>query len=156
MISSFTLIGHSWGGDVGTEMCVIDEATGGRRVDQFINVEGDIHCDNVIMSKTVSIEFAERNPEDFAKWLDFRHALADLVARFPNAELFDFQTTFRTKNPKTDIKVIVTRKSLAFSFSFCTICLGSRSIWFFHQYVHIVWKKCLSLDHETRQIRRSL
>lgn len=30
--------------------------------------------------------------EDFAKWLAFRQALANLAARFPNAELFDFQT----------------------------------------------------------------
>lgn len=66
-IQRLILIGHSWGGDVGTNMCAIDAEEG--RIKKFINVEGDIHCGNVIMSKRVCEVFKNSTLEDFENWL---------------------------------------------------------------------------------------
>lgn len=65
-LSSVTLIGHSWGGDVGTEMCLLDEREG--LIKKFINVEGAVHCENNILSRKVNHKSDELDALDFKKW----------------------------------------------------------------------------------------
>ncbi|MGD8781497.1 MAG: alpha/beta fold hydrolase [Ignavibacteria bacterium] len=65
-IRDFCLIGHSWGGDVRTLMCKQDKDM---RVKKYINVEGDVHTGNVIMSEIVSEKFNKLPLGEFKQWL---------------------------------------------------------------------------------------
>lgn len=65
-IESCILIGHSWGGDVGTLLCSIDN---GHTVRQFINVEGGVHVENILLSKIITKKYQEYNVSDFNLWV---------------------------------------------------------------------------------------
>lgn len=65
-LSNIILIGHSWGGDVGTAMCLQDQGTG--LIKSFINVEGAIHCENNILSREVNSKLDELDALNFEKW----------------------------------------------------------------------------------------
>lgn len=64
-LENIILIGHSWGGDVGTQLCLREGGT----IDFFFNIEGDLHTDNVIMSTEAALAFKEKNKEEFQRWL---------------------------------------------------------------------------------------
>lgn len=65
-ISNFVLVGHSWGGDIGTFMCMLDTD---HRIEKYINIESDLHRDNIIMSLDVSRAFSELTEDQFETWL---------------------------------------------------------------------------------------
>ncbi len=78
-VQRFSLVGHSWGGDIGTEMCAVDEG----RIEKYANVEGDVHVGNLIMSNQTQEAFAKLSKEDFEKWL-YQGGFPDLYGGLPH------------------------------------------------------------------------
>lgn len=59
------LIGHSWGGAVGTIVCSL----AGDIIQHYLNVEGDLHLDNVAISYFASKVFRLHDQNFFREWL---------------------------------------------------------------------------------------
>nr|WP_275440594.1 alpha/beta fold hydrolase [Vibrio sp. Of7-15] len=60
------LLGHSWGGDTSTLVCKYDE-TG--IVRGFINAEGGVHEENIILSQIIAETYSELGGDEFSKWV---------------------------------------------------------------------------------------
>lgn len=85
-ISNFVLLGHSWGGDIGTSMCMMDAD---HRIEKYVNIESDLHRDNIIMSLDVSKAFSELSEHQFEIWLK--------ASQLPES----FQASYKTSFPQT-------------------------------------------------------
>ncbi|MBW2466854.1 MAG: alpha/beta hydrolase [Deltaproteobacteria bacterium] len=64
-LDKITLVGHSWGGDVGTLICKM----GGDLITRYFCVEGDLHLDNVFISQVSSQAYRKLVAQEFEKWL---------------------------------------------------------------------------------------
>jgi pimeloyl-ACP methyl ester carboxylesterase len=64
-LATVTLVGHSWGSDVGTLVCTL----GGDIISRYISVEGDLHVDNIFISQIVSQAYHTMTANDFRDWL---------------------------------------------------------------------------------------
>jgi pimeloyl-ACP methyl ester carboxylesterase len=60
------LLGHSWGGDTSTLVCKYD--TKGI-VRGFINAEGGVHEENIILSQIIAEQYSELSSDEFSKWV---------------------------------------------------------------------------------------
>ena len=60
------LLGHSWGGDISTLVCQYD-ANG--IVRGFINVEGGLHEENIILSRIIAEQYSQLSSDEFSKWV---------------------------------------------------------------------------------------
>lgn len=60
------LLGHSWGGDTSTLVCQHD--TKGI-VRGFINAEGGVHAENIILSKIIAEQYSQLSSDEFSKWV---------------------------------------------------------------------------------------
>lgn len=65
-VEACVLVGHSWGGDVGSLMCSMDD---GRTIRQFINVEGGVHVENILLSKIITKKYQDYNASEFSGWV---------------------------------------------------------------------------------------
>lgn len=81
-ISNFVLLGHSWGGDIGTFMCMLDAD---HRIEKYINIESDLHRDNIIMSMDVSRAFSELSENQFEIWLKASELPANFHASYKSS-----------------------------------------------------------------------
>ncbi|WP_072054597.1 alpha/beta fold hydrolase [Aliivibrio fischeri] len=60
------LIGHSWGGDIGTLVCHLDNQN---RIGGFINAEGGLHEESIILSKIISDKYRSSDKSEFKSWV---------------------------------------------------------------------------------------
>ncbi|RDH44400.1 alpha/beta hydrolase [Zooshikella ganghwensis] len=60
------LLGHSWGGDIGTLACQLDE---NKIIQGFINAEGGLHEENILLSKIISEHYSTLNENEFSAWV---------------------------------------------------------------------------------------
>lgn len=60
------LLGHSWGGDTSTLICEYD--TRGI-VRGFINAEGGLHEESIILSRIIADTYSELSTDEFANWV---------------------------------------------------------------------------------------
>ncbi|WP_375322554.1 alpha/beta hydrolase [Aliivibrio logei] len=65
-VKKCVLIGHSWGGDVGTLACNLDDQN---RIDGFINAEGGLHEESIILSKIISDKYRSTDKVEFESWV---------------------------------------------------------------------------------------
>ncbi|WLQ11321.1 alpha/beta hydrolase [Hahella aquimaris] len=72
------LLGHSWGGDVSTLVCKQDD---NKVIQGFINAEGGLHEENVILSRIISEQYSNLNEKEFNHWVKG----SGFATRFPLA-----------------------------------------------------------------------
>ncbi|MCX4027702.1 alpha/beta hydrolase [Endozoicomonas sp. SM1973] len=60
------LLGHSWGGDTSTLVCQLDR---NGIIQGFINAEGGLHEENVVLSKIISEQYSCLNEQEFDYWV---------------------------------------------------------------------------------------
>ncbi|TFH90958.1 alpha/beta fold hydrolase [Vibrio ouci] len=60
------LLGHSWGGDTSTLVCDYDKQG---VIQGFINAEGGLHAENIILSQVIAEKYAELNQHEFSQWV---------------------------------------------------------------------------------------
>jgi len=65
-INQCFLIGHSWGGDIATIIC---DLTKDRLVKGFINAEGGLHEDNMILSEKITEKLEKLCPDGIDSWV---------------------------------------------------------------------------------------
>ncbi|MDP2575604.1 alpha/beta fold hydrolase [Vibrio penaeicida] len=60
------LLGHSWGGDISTLVCQFDT---NRIVEGFINAEGGLHEESIILSQIIAEQYSGLTKAEFSEWV---------------------------------------------------------------------------------------
>jgi pimeloyl-ACP methyl ester carboxylesterase len=88
------LIGHSWGGDVGTLVCSMNS----RSIKAYFNVEGDLHHDNIIVSRAASNAFKSLDTDGFERCL-WEEGFKDLVLGWNHPAALRYFASVRLCDP---------------------------------------------------------
>ncbi|OCH19270.1 alpha/beta hydrolase [Aliivibrio logei] len=65
-INKCFLLGHSWGGDISTLICDYDKKS---VVCGFINAEGGLHAENIILSQIIAEKYSALEKSEFSNWV---------------------------------------------------------------------------------------